>query len=132
MQERIRGLHHVGLPTDCMDETIAFYQSFGAKIIFEKMDEDGGRPIRVTLLDFAGLVVECYERTETPKNTGAIEHLAFRVEGVEELYRICKEKGYEMMADCAESIGISTYWPKNARWFIVYGPNREKIEFCQE
>ena len=132
MNEFVKGLHHVGMPTADMNATVAFYQSFGAKIVYEKKDEFEGRPIRVVLLGFGGMLIECYERPATEKCVGAIDHLAFEVEHVEEMYSLCKEKGYRLMADCAQQIGESTYWPEGARWFIVYGPNEEKIEFCRE
>lgn len=132
MKYEILALHHIGFPTTCMDETIAFYRTFGAKILYEKMDVDGGRPIRVTLMELAGAVIECYERAATSKCVGAIDHIAFKVDNVEEMYRVCKEKGYRLMEDCAEQIGVSSYWPKHTKWFIVYGPNEEKIEFCHE
>ena len=132
MNEFVKGLHHVGMPTADMGSTVAFYQSFGAKITYEKKDEYDGHPIRVVLMNFGGVLIECYERPVTEKRAGAIEHLAFEVERIEEMYSLCKEKGYRLMEDCAQHIGESTYWPEGARWFIVYGPNEEKIEFCRE
>ncbi len=35
------------------------------------------------------------------------------------------------MEECRDEPGASNYWPKALRWFIVYGPNEEKIEFCK-
>lgn len=132
MDEFVKAFHHVGIPTTDMDATLSFYQSFGAKIVYEKKDKFEGRPIRVVLLNFCGVLIECYERPITEKRAGAIDHLAFEVECVEEMYALCKENGYRLMDDCAQKIGESTYWPKSTRWFIVYGPNEEKIEFCRE
>lgn len=128
----IAGLHHVGFPTTDMQATVEFYEAFGGKVVFEKMDEDAGKPIQVKIIDFHGTLIECYERSATEKRVGAIDHLAFRAENLDEMYAICKEKGYRFMEDCAESIGRSSYWPKPLKWFIVYGANEEKIEFCQE
>ncbi len=128
----VKHLHHVGMPTENMQGTVDFYTSLGGKVIFEKQDVDEGRPIQVKLIDFHGVVIECYERLSTPKCIGAIDHLAFCVENIDEMYEICRAKGYRMMEDCADQIGVSTYWPKNTKWFIVYGANEEKIEFCQE
>lgn len=132
MENYVQALHHIGIPTTGMDETIRFYEAFGAKVIYSKMDENEGHPIRVTLMDFAGAVIECYERDNTPKSVGALDHIAFRVDNLEDMYRVCKEKGYRLMTDCAKQIGTSSYWPKPIKWFIVYGPNEEKIEFCQD
>lgn len=132
MKEYIKGLHHIGIPTRNMDDTIKFYSSFGAKIVFEKEDTFEGKPIRVVLIKFLDVILELYEREHTANMTGAIEHLAFSVNDIDQMYKIAKEKQYNFMEDCKDSIQVSTYWPNTARWFIVYGVNGEKIEFCQE
>lgn len=132
MKEYIKGLHHVGLPTTKMDDTLRFYMDFGAYILQEKMDEDEGKPIRVVLLQFCGLIIECYERREMAGIPGAFDHLAFQVEDIEKMYELAKEKGYRFMDDCKDSIQPTSYWPGDTRWFIVYGANGEKIEFCQD
>jgi catechol 2,3-dioxygenase-like lactoylglutathione lyase family enzyme len=36
LNEFVKGLHHVGIPTIDMDATLSFYQSFGAKTVYEK------------------------------------------------------------------------------------------------
>ncbi len=128
----IEGLHHIGMPTTDMDVTLRFYTDFGGKVIFEKEDVDNGEPIRICLIDFFGTVIECYERTVTPKCVGAVDHVAFKIHDIDTMYSICKENGYRFMEDCAKTVGSSSYWPKAVRWFIVYGPNEEKIEFCME
>ena len=127
----IKGLHHVGLPTSCIEESVAFYKKLGGEICFEKMDEFEGLPIRVVLMSFYGTVIEMYERKETAMTTGAWEHLAFQVENLEELYEMVKKEGFRLMDDCKEEIQYSSYWPDGAHWFIVYGMNGEKIEFCK-
>lgn len=131
MKEYIEQLHHIGIPTMRMDDTIAFYTSLGAQIIYEKMDEDEGKPIRVVLFRLCDVVIECYERTKTVCMPGAIEHIAFQVKDIEKMYREVKEKGYRLMDECKEEIQSTTYWPGDTKWFIIYGPNEEKIEFSQ-
>lgn len=131
MKEYIKQLHHIGIPTTKMDETISFYCSLGASIIYEKVDEEEGEPIRVTLFKLCNVVIECYERRQTAKVAGAIEHIAFEVTDIEKMYRVAKEKGYRFMDDCKNEIQKTSYWPGDTRWFIIYGPNEEKIEFSQ-
>jgi len=132
MKEYIMGLHHVGIPTNKMDETIKFYSQFGAKIIFEKEDSFEGKPIRVVLIDFAGTVLEFYERDQIAGKAGALEHIAFSAVNIEKLYALAKENGCSFMEDCANEVQSSSYWPKPVKWFIVYGVNGEKIEFSEE
>ena len=128
----IEALHHVGLPTANMKATVEFYGSLGGKVVFEKDDVEAGQPIQVKHINFHGVLLECYERTETAQCPGAVDHLAFKVHDIDEMYALCKEKGFTLFEDCADAIGHSTYWPKGTRWFIVIGPNAEMIEFCTE
>lgn len=132
MKRYIHGLHHIGIPTIYIEKTADFYKSFGAEIVFEKMDEDNGKPIRVILVKFCNILLELYERLETAGTSGAIDHLAFEVEDIETLYEIARKQGYTFMEDCKDHVQLSSYWPNGARWFIVIGANNEKIEFCQE
>ncbi len=131
MKERIEGLHHIGIPTKNMEATVDFYSSFGGEVIFEKEDTHEGKPIQVVLMKFMDTVFEFYEREQTTSNTGAIEHLAFSVNDIDGLYKIAKNIGYDFMQECVDRVQMSTYWPNSLRWFIVYGANGEKIEFCQ-
>ena len=130
--KNIQALHHVGLPTSDMKGTVEFYTSLGGRVVFEKDDVEAGKPILVKHIDFHGLLLECYERDVTAQCPGAFDHLAVRVEDIDGMYALCKEKGYQLFEDCAEEIGFSTYWPRGTRWFILIGPNGEKVEFCAE
>jgi len=132
MKSYIHGLHHIGIPTKHIEKTVNFYKAFGAEIVFEKMDEDNNKPIRVVLMKFCNILIEMYERMEIAEISGAIDHLAFEVEDIYNLFEIARKQGYTLMKDCKDSVQLSTYWPKGTRWFIVIGVNGEKIEFCQE
>ena len=72
-----------------------------------------------------------YERRKLAGVVGAWEHLAFRVENLEELYEYVKREGFQLMDECKDNIQFSSYWPDGTHWFIVYGVNGEKIEFCK-
>ena len=131
MKQHIHALHHIGIPTSDMDKTIAFYQGLGADIVYQKMVEENGQMVSVTLIDFFGTMLEFYLRDETAMRVGAIDHLAFKVDHIMDMYETCKKNGYRLMEECADEIGLSPYWPNQMKWFIVYGPNEEKIEFSE-
>jgi len=128
MKEYLCGLHHIGLPTNNMDATIAFYRNLGGDIAFEKMDEEAGKPIRVVHLLLSNLKIEVYERDETAGIPGAIDHIAIQVKDIEAAFKQAQEMRLVFMD---ERIGNSTYWPDSLRWFILIGPNGEKVEFEQ-
>lgn len=131
MREFVKGLHHVGIPVKDMDATVEFYESLGATVYFSKEDTEEGEPIRVVIFEFGGIYIETYERKVTAEKEGAIDHLAFQVSNIDEIYQLAKDRGYTLMSDCSESIQPTTYWPGKVRWFIIIGPNGEKLEFCE-
>lgn len=128
MKEFLCGVHHIGLPTNNMDETIAFYQKLGAQTVFEKTVQEAGKPIRVVHLRLADLLIEAYERDEISGVAGAVDHVAIQVNDIDAVYKRVKEMGLTLMVD---EIGISEYWPNPTRWFFVIGCNGERIEFEQ-
>ncbi len=132
MKSCIHGLHHIGIPTTGIEKTVNFYRAFGAEAVFEKTDEDNGKPIQVVIMKFCNTLIELYERTETAGKSGAIDHLAFEAEDIDALFEIARKQGFTLTEECKDSVQLSTYWPKGVRWFIVTGVNGEKIEFCQE
>lgn len=128
MKEYLCGIHHIGLPTKDMDATIAFYSKLGGEIFFEKTVQNNGKPVRVVHLMLSNLLIEAYERDETPGVAGAVDHIAIEVSDIEAVYKRVKEMRLELMVD---EIGVSDYWPRPARWFFVIGCNGERIEFEQ-
>lgn len=131
MREHVKSLHHIGIPTRDMEATVKFYTDLGAEIYFDKMDQEAGAPIRVVIFDFCGIKIEAYERKATAAQPGAIDHIAFEVADIEALYRKARDGGYRIFEDCAGGVQPTTYWPQDIRWFIVIGPNGEKVEFSE-
>ncbi len=131
MREHIKGLHHIGIPTRDMEATVKFYTNLGAEIYFDKIDQEDGQPVRVVIFDFYGIKIEAYERKNASGQPGAIDHIAFEAADIITLYQKAKESGCVMMEDCAEHVQPTTYWPQDIRWFIVVGPNGEKVEFSE-
>ena len=131
MKEFVKGLHHAGIPVKDMDATIKFYESLGASVYLSKEDMDDNEPIRVVIFEFGGVYIETYERKIAAGKEGAIDHLAFQVSNIDEMYRLAKEKCCHLMEECKTEIQPTTYWPGSIRWFIIIGPNGEKLEFCE-
>lgn len=128
MEKFVKEFHHYGLPTKDMDATIDFYTKLGAKIVFETVVEEAGKPCRVVHLKVSNLYVEAYERDEIPETVGAIDHIAVSTDDIEGAFEEAKRLGLKFVN---EEIGVSDYWPGTSKWFHLEGPNGEHVEFAQ-
>ncbi|MBO1304689.1 VOC family protein [Enterococcus sp. 669A] len=124
VKDCIQGLQHIGIPTKKMEASIAFYENLGFQLMNEEEQVNGGA---VAFLELKGLVIELWE-LEEDRQIGAIDHIALDVIKIDELYQAVKELPYPIVSNGIESLH---YWKKGIRFFIVEGPNQEKIEFCQ-
>lgn len=125
-QNYTTGIQHIGIPTNNLDETIAFYQKLGFETILETINEEANE--RVAFLKLKTLVIETYENKAATLKTGAIDHVAINVFDIQKTY------------DHIESINLNTtndeihflpFWENGVKFFTIEGPNKEKIEFSQ-
>ena len=98
------GVQHVGIPTNNIEETIAFFLKLGT------------------------LVMETYEKRAGVLKAGAIDHVALEVKDFEEVYQYINEQGLNTTKD---TIHFLPFWENGVRFFTIEGPNKEKIEFSQ-
>lgn len=120
------GLQHVGLPTNDMEKTVAFYESLGFENVYETVNEKAGE--RVAFLRLKNLTLEAYENGKAAMNAGAIDHIAVDVTDAEAAYALAKEQGYHIVSDGVEFL---PFWENGVKFFIIEGPNRERVEFNQ-
>lgn len=121
----MRGVQHIGLPTNDSRKTRAFYESLGFKAVFET-DNKGEH---VVFLEQKGLVIETYQNGKAAMAAGAWDHLAIDVDDIEEALKECQKLGYEPLEG---SIQFLPFFAKGVRFFTILGPNREKVEFNQK
>lgn len=79
----ILGLQHLGLPTNCYEETLKFYQLLG----FGVQTQEDNRGKRVCFLKLQDMVLEVYESEDCTLQTGAWDHIAINVNDVEATFR---------------------------------------------
>lgn len=118
-----KGIQHVGIPTNDMDKTIRFYERLGFHVAWASE----GRPVRVVFLQLHNLIIEAYEEAASMKN-GAIDHVALDVKDIDTLYEVVKAQGFHLLSDHVESL---PFWEKGVKFFLILGPNKERIEFCE-
>ena len=119
-------LQHSGMIARDLDETIEFYTK---KLGFELVGVYPNGENRCAFLRYGHLTIETWEGEEAPMQAGAINHWAFDTPDIEAAWANAKELGLETRED--EIASIPSFWDKGIRYFNVFGPNRETIEFCQ-
>ena len=84
---------------------------------------------RCAFLRYGHLTIETWEGDPAPLTTGAINHWAFDTPDIEAAFENAKELGLNFKDN--EIQHIDSFWEHGIRYFNVYGPNGETIEFCQ-
>ena len=117
---------HSGMVAKDLDETIAFYTE---KLGFEVAGIFHNGENRCAFLRYGHLTIETWEGEPAPMTTGAINHWAFDTPDIEAAFENAKELGLKFKD--TEIQHIDSFWEHGIRFFNVYGPNGETIEFCQ-
>ena len=121
--KNIKGLQHIGIPTNDMDKTVEFYKKLGFEIAHETADGE----TKVVFLKLKGLVLETYENGMAALRDGAIDHIALDVADIEEAYAYITGLGFRILTE----ITFLPFWENGIKYFIVEGPNLERLEFAQ-
>lgn len=116
------GVQHIGVPTNDIEKTIAFYEKLGF-VNVHQVDNNGEL---VAFLKLGDLVIETYQNGKAVGAAGAVDHIAINVTDVDEARRIADGLGLEVI-----EAGQLPFWSNGVKYFTVLGPNREKIEFNQ-
>ena len=116
------GVQHIGVPTNDIEKTIAFYEKLGF-VNAHQVDNNGEL---VAFLKLGDLVIETYQNGKAAGAAGAVDHIAINVTDVDEARRIADGLGLEVI-----EAGQLPFWSNGVKYFTVLGPNREKIEFNQ-
>ena len=117
----VTGLQHMGLPTNDLAATVAFYHSLGFETIFENAD--------ATFLKLGTMVIETYPAADgAAMCNGAIDHVALNVKDIEAAWRDVNAGDYEMLD---EGINFLPFFENGVKFFTILGPNHEKVEFNQ-
>lgn len=122
--DRIKGMQHIGLPTNDMKATIAFYEALGFEIATRH--DNGG--VDVVFLTLGDICVETYENGEAVGYHGAIDHIALDVDDIEKTWEAVTAAGF---APIEPEIQALPFWRSGVRFFNILGPNHEKVEFGQ-
>lgn len=120
------GVQHIGIPAGDLVATCKFYEELGFENVHQA--EFGEGPQHVCFLKYQNLVLECYDEANPVGHAGAIDHFAINCTDIDAAYKLALEKGYKVVSNEIEAL---PFWAKGIRFFIIEGPNKERVEIDQ-
>ncbi len=121
----VDGYNHIGIPTDDIEKTEAFYKGLGFELLWETVYNGD----RVKFLGWANIIIETYEKPAGVKNAiGAIDHIALNCTDIVACVKEAKEAGYKFN----EGPAYLPYWDHGVAYVTILGPNQEVVEFIQK
>lgn len=118
------GIQHIGIPTNDIKATADFYVGLGFQLVYSICN--GGEEVR--FLQLGNLVIEAYQNNKASMSDGAIDHIAIDVTQIDSLYSEMTAAGYSFLTQGIESL---PFWEMGIKYFIIEGPNKERLEFCE-
>lgn len=126
IKENATGLQHIGIPTNDIAATIAFYEKLGFSIALCTENKEAKE--QVAFLQLGNLMIETYENCQAAMKSGAVDHIAIDVKDIEAALEFVNENGLNSSND---SIHFIPFWKNGVKYFKIEGPNKEMIEFSQ-
>lgn len=126
ISKQVTGLQHIGIPTNDIEATIAFYEWLGFETAFRTVNGTEA----VAFLQLKNVMIETYQNGQAALKPGAVDHVCLDVTDIEAVFdQITKDGSYEVLDTAIQSL---PFWENGVRFFTILGPNKEKIEFCQK
>ena len=125
INELATGLQHIGIPTNDIEASKAFYLSLGFSIALDTWNKEE----HVIFFRLGDLTLEVYQNGQAVLTPGAVDHICVNVTDVEAVYEEVKKLGYPSIED---GIQFLPFWERGVRYFTIMGPEGEKVEFNQK
>ena len=109
-----------------MENTIHFYEDLGFQVILRTCVPEKNQ--HVAFLQLGNLVIETYE-DPVALCDGSINHIALNCLDIEKAYEAALNQKHLVLSNGIEALD---FWERGVRFFIIQGPNKERIEFCQK
>ena len=123
----ITGLHHISMKCETPEELEKAKTFYIDLLGFKKVREwpEG------IMIDFGNGMLEIFSNGPGIKTKGALRHIAFATDNVDETIDMVKNAGYEVFIEPKDII-IKSEPEFPARMAFCYGPLGEEIEFFHE
>ncbi len=122
LMEVCNGIQHIGIPAADVETACRFYEGLGFERVFETVILGSQK---VAFLQSGNLILETYE-ADPVLAAGAVDHIAVDCRDITAAYELACGQGYQIISDGIEEL---PFWENGVRFFMIEGPNREKIEF---
>ncbi len=83
---------------------------------------------RCAFMKYGNLIIETWEGDKIADVDGAINHISLNTTDADAALKEAKAMGLNLIDT---EIQTRPFWEKGIRFFNIYGPNHEKIEFCE-
>ncbi|WP_319415675.1 VOC family protein [Marispirochaeta aestuarii] len=130
LSDTISGFQHLGLPVRDIEESIAFYRRLGFSVFRRHEFDENGATTQVAFLDMKAFRLELYQPAAgvaNDRSTGTIDHIALDVQDIDTAHKAVQEAGFEIV----EGINELPLHAKGIRYFMILGPDNERVEFNQ-
>ena len=124
MKDYATGIQHIGVPTKDYDATLDFYKKLGFDVYYETLNGDS----KLAFMRLENMVVETYEQADAAGVSGGIDHMAIDVKDIDKVYKEICEMGLNNLNDVIHPLPLLE---NGIKYFMIKGPNEEKIEFNQ-
>ena len=87
-------VQHIGIPTDDMAKTIAFWEKLGFKKLGEFDTDDQGN--EVVFMQYGHLTLEIWTGDGAVHETGAINHISLNTSDADAAFKAAKAEGFKL------------------------------------
>lgn len=126
MNEHYQGLGHIAVCTADMDESIAFYERIGGRLL-QRSPTCPTQANELALVELAGFIVELI--ASDPGGQGVIPHIAIYVDDVDQAAADLKALGVDTFLTPEKAVMPDTFGGLE-NWFFT-GPSGEHLELLK-
>ena len=133
MKRLTKGVHHIVIKCaglEHFERTMHFYHTLLGMPILREWSSAEGLPCAMVDIG-GGSMMEIFSNAPDVLDAGALRHLAFAVDSVDECVATVREAGYQITTEPTD-ICIPSQIPYPARIAFCIGPVGEEIEFFEE
>lgn len=147
----ITGMHHTGIYCRDIDESIAFYEGIGFRLLFRTIAYEGDKPLKMAWIkagtDATIELIEQEDKSVIDPAARTPNHVALRVDDMDSFVGKLEERGitaeagpfdppleFDTPLGSGDSKVFVTYGDKGAQLRILFfrGPSNERFEVVQD